>query len=636
MATIPNYIASTSAPPVDDGRDNSIHTIEANSDYEMVTPRGARGGESPHPPELPSSSPRVGYDEGAGGVGGSPPSPHHSPFGNSRASPRGADGAFVGSGDEAAPAGGSYLDAYIKQDKEEQEAKRASQRREDAQREAGLAEAEGRQRAGANETADAINATDAQQQQKGAAVVPIPVDAAAAAPLPKRDLDPSKPRTVAMTYNKEEELNGRQHYFDYPDPAFYLGAALLIGCICLFTWMAGFIINHGDIGSVYLWSITGGLTFFLFIGPFIYYCATSQHYHCCGKAWDGFCGAFPCAVAAFGIVFVEAFGIELIVNTALSMGSEPVRDEFLIFGTIPIFLLIFLPVFFAMIKFQDKASREARRRELQQKREKNLQKGDIEALEANDDIANNNSTTIGASADQQPSPPISSSGLAYLGVMMRRVVVGWVCGVCVAAHIALPAYALSWLAFGLYDLQREEGIWVIFVILIPPILLIIVLAIIPFTRPVPLFLWSLVVQYFWYPLMSWDPREGGLWYRYDNGLTYERLVNEHNHEVQTAERAYEGHRDEEAEAHYAKAAAVRARLDERGVKYGVRNYETGEIVPVTAAAAGGGDGGGAGAVDGAIVNPLTSPASVVTNANATRHSPVAADANDDEAMYVYN
>jgi len=456
---------------------------------------------------------------------------------------------------------GTYLDQYIEQDKKNKNAKRGND--DDAVVEMSGGERAFSARGSPTGSPKNNNVDDAAPPTAAAAASPTAIVAvpneSPAAPLPvdktpKRELDDSKPRTVAMTYDKEELKRGRQHFFDFPDPTFYLGAALLIGCISLFTWMAAFIMDSGDIRSTYLWCITGGLAALFLIIPFIYYAVSSKHHHVCGKLWDGFCGAFPCCIAVFGIVFVYAFGIEIIVHTALNRNDPikptPIRDEFLIYGTIPLFLLVVLPTFLSMVKFQDKVSQRARL--------------------ANPELVENNYDT----------QPITSSGFIYMAVMLRRIVVGWVCGVCVAAHITLPAYGLSWLAYGLYDLQEQEGIWVIFVILIPPILLIIVLAIIPITRVVPLALWSIVVQWFWYPLMSWDPRDGGFWYKYDNGLTYERLINQHNYEVKRAEKAYLNHQNEEADTFYAKAHETRVAIDQRGVKLGNVDYATGKVIPI--------------------------------------------------------
>lgn len=429
----------------------------------------------------------------------------------------------------------SYLDHYVQLDREE----KAKSKVTNANRSPKNGEVE----ANADEMAySATNRDDDGPTSPGGAG-----GTTTAVEVEKRVIDVNRPRELQLAYTDEEMARGAQQFFDIPDPTFYLGAALLIGCVCLFTWMASFILEHGNIRSMYVWVISGGAAFVFLLGPLIYYAVTSKHYHWCGRLWDGLCGSLPCSLAAFGVVFVYAFGIETIINTVHD-GDK--RAQFLIYGTIPLFLLVFLPVFFAMIKFQDKVSKEIRARDPLFVKEHKY--------------------------DQQP---ITSSGFIYMGVMFRRVIVGWVCGVCLAAHVTLPAYGLSWLAYGLYTLQLEEGIWVIFVIVIPPIIIITVLAIIKKTRFLPLILWHICVQWFYYPLMNWDPREGGFWYRYDNGVTYERMVNQHNAEVSWGERAYLRRQDAESQNYYNKANETRKLLNQKGVHYAEIDATTGDPIP---------------------------------------------------------
>lgn len=362
-------------------------------------------------------------------------------------------------------------------------------------------------------------------------------------PSAPRTTGDSLPRRIQLDYADAHKMS--QYIFDAPTPEFYLGAALVIGCVCLFTWMAAFILDYGDIGSKYLWIITCcGSFLFFFIGPFIYYQVTSGHYFFFGRVWDAFCGAVPCFVAAFGIIFVYAFGIETIINTD---DHGTMEGKFLIFGTLPVYLVVVLPVFICMLKFQDK-------------------------------VADRYRASRGYPPVDYEKTRALTSGWRYMGIMLRRVIVGWICGVAVAAHISLPAYGLSWAAYGLYKLEQDKGVWTIFVILIPPIVLLIALAIIPYTRPIPMFLVFLLDVYFICPLQGWDPREGHLWNRYDNSLTYERLTDQHNTYIGKAEKFYSTKEDIRANEYYRRAAQTKLRLIEGRVPIAELDLATGKRV----------------------------------------------------------
>ena len=341
-----------------------------------------------------------------------------------------------------------------------------------------------------------------------------------------------KPIAGARRVEMEVQEHEKQQYtFDSPDPQFFLGAAIVIGLVCLLTFFYRFLVDYGKVEDQLIPIVVFVGAFVVWIAPFVYYLFSSQHYAVWGKIGDGFAGSIPFFPLAAGIIFIY-----FILGRALYfvIVDGTLKDKYLVYPSCIVYALAFFPVFFFMMKLQANNANEYRIRH-------------------------------GIPPIDMSRPRFQTSGFMYMGIMFRRIIVAYVVGVCLAAHMALPFYALGWSAYGLYKLDSNPGWWVIILILVPIVTLIVALAIIPQTRFIPYILLRIVIMYFWYPIMQWDPRDGTSWVRYDNSLTFERMCNLHNRKIEAAERFHIDGEPDQMAAYYDAAKQDRATMESYGV-----------------------------------------------------------------------
>eukprot|EP00658_Telonema_sp_P-2_P063359 TRINITY_DN52096_c0_g1_i1.p1 TRINITY_DN52096_c0_g1~~TRINITY_DN52096_c0_g1_i1.p1 ORF type:complete len:255 (+),score=109.34 TRINITY_DN52096_c0_g1_i1:119-883(+) len=93
-----------------------------------------------------------------------------------------------------------------------------------------------------------------------------------------------KPIAGARRVEMEVQEHEKQQYtFDSPDPQFFLGAAIVIGLVCLLTFFYRFIVDYGKVEDQLIPIVVFVGAFVVWIIPFVYYLFSSQHYAVWGR-----------------------------------------------------------------------------------------------------------------------------------------------------------------------------------------------------------------------------------------------------------------------------------------------------------------------------------------------------------------